>query len=114
MTQITLENLLTTQQVETPDSQLMIQMPNQKLSVGQHRFSLTVEDDSGNVSQSALVTVIVMDTTAPTAVLDLLDEQGRTITNGRVAFGEGFTLSGKRSADIGGAVSKYIWEVVPQ
>jgi hypothetical protein len=114
MTDITLENLLATGQAVTSDSQLTIQMPNQKLSVGQHRFSLTVEDDSGNVSQSALVTVIVTDTAAPTAVLDLRDEQGRAVANGRIEFGSGFILSGKRSVDIGGTISKYIWEVVPQ
>jgi hypothetical protein len=114
MTDVTLEELLATTKVETVDSQLVIQMPSQKLAVGQHRFNLTVEDDSGNVSNAAQITLIVVDSTAPTAVLDLLDEQGRTITDGRVAFGSGFILSGKRSVDIGGTVSKYIWEVVPQ
>lgn len=114
MTDITLENLLASEKAETPDSQLSIQMPNQKLSVGQHRFSLTVQDDSGNVSNAAQVTVIVVDTTAPTAVLDLRDDQGRAVTNGRIEFGSGFILDGKRSVDIGGTISKYIWEVVPQ
>ena len=46
-------------------------MPDQKLPVGQHRFRLTVTDDSGNKSTPAVVSVIVADTTAPTAVLDL-------------------------------------------
>ena len=114
MTDVTLEELLAATKVETADSQLVIQMPSQKLAVGQHRFGLTVQDDSGNVSNLAQITVIVADTTAPTAVLDLLDEQGRTITDGRIAFGSGFILSGKRSVDIGGTVSKFIWEVVPQ
>jgi len=114
MTDITLEEFLANTKVETADSQLVIQMPSQKLAVGQHRFNLTVEDDSGNVSNAAQITVIVMDTTAPTAVLDLQDEQGRIVTDGRIAFGSGFILSGKRSVDIGGTVSKYIWEVVPQ
>jgi hypothetical protein len=113
MTDISLENLLATEKAETADSQLVIQMPGQKLSVGQHRFSLSVDDDSGNVSQKALVTVIVVDTTAPTAVLDLRDEQGRTVTNGRIEFGSGFILDGRRSVDIGGTIAKYTWEVVP-
>ena len=113
MTDISLEKLLVTNKVETTDSQLVIQMPNQKLQVGQHKFNLTVEDDSGNQSTPALITVIVVDTTAPTAVLDLSDEQGRTISDSRVSFGSGFILSGKRSVDIGGSISKYIWEVVP-
>ncbi len=114
MTDITLESLLETEKVETADSQLVVQLPNQKLPVGQHRFSLTVVDDSGNTSTAAQVSMIVIDTTAPTAVLDLHNEQGRTITDGRVEFGSGFILSGKRSVDIGGTINKYIWEVVPQ
>jgi hypothetical protein len=114
MTDITLEKLLAEQKVETADSSLVIQMPAQKLAVGQHRFNLTVEDDSGNLSNAAQITVIVVDTAAPTAVLDLLDDQGRTVVDGRIAFGSGFILSGKRSVDIGGTVSKFIWEVVPQ
>ena len=114
MTDITLEKLLAAQKVETADSSLVIQMPAQKLAVGQHRFNLTVEDDSGNLSKAAQITVIVVDSTAPTAVLDLHDDQGRTVADGRIAFGSGFILSGKRSVDIGGTVSKFIWEVVPQ
>ena len=114
MTDITLEELLAATKVETTDSQLVIQMPSQKLAVGQHRFSLTVQDDSGNESNAAQITVIVVDTTAPTAVLDLRDAQGRTVTNGRIEFGSGFILDGKRSVDIGGTISKFIWEVVPQ
>ena len=114
MTDIIIEDLLASQKVETPDSQLTIQLPNQKLPVGQHRFSLKVVDDSGNVSNPAQVSVIVVDTSAPTAVLDLYDEQGRIITDGRVEFGSGFILNGRRSVDIGGTISKYIWEILPQ
>ena len=114
MTDITLEKLLENQTVSTADSQLVIQMPGQKLAVGKHSFSLTVVDDSGNASSAANITVIVADTTAPTAVLDLRDEQGRTVTDGRIAFGAGFILDGKRSVDIGGTITNYVWEVVPQ
>lgn len=113
MTDITLEKLLETSKVETTDSQLVIQMPEKKLAVGKHSFNLTVEDDSGNSSTPALITVIVVDSTAPTAVLDVHDEQGRLISDGRVSFGSGFMLNGKRSADIGGTLAKFIWEVVP-
>lgn len=114
MTDIKLEELLATEKVETTDSQLVIQMPDQKLAVGQHRFSLTVVDDSGNSSSAANVTVIVVDTTAPTAVVDLRDEQGRNVTDGRIEFGSGFILDGKRSVDIGGTIASFVWEVVPQ
>jgi hypothetical protein len=114
MTDITLEELLATEKVKTADSQLVIQMPDQKLAIGKHSFSLSVEDDSGNVSTDALVTVIVVDTAAPTAVLDLRDAQGRSIADGRIEFGSGFILDGKRSVDIGGSIASYTWEVVPQ
>jgi hypothetical protein len=114
MTNITLEELLATEKVETTDSQLVIQMPDQKLAVGQHKFSLSVEDDSGNVSKDAIVTVIVVDTAAPTAVLDLRDAQGRSVADGRIEFGSGFILDGKRSVDIGGTIARFTWEVVPQ
>lgn len=114
MTDITLEELLATEKVKTADSQLVIQMPDQKLAIGKHSFSLSVEDDSGNVSTDALVTVIVVDTAAPTAVLDLRDAQGRSIADGRIEFSSGFILDGKRSVDIGGSIASYTWEVVPQ
>jgi hypothetical protein len=114
MTDINLEKLLQEGEVETTDSSLVIKMPNQKLSVGQHRFNLTVEDDSGNSSSTAQITVIVVDSAAPTAIVDLLDESGRQITDGRVSFGAGFVLNGKRSVDVGGTITKYIWEVVAQ
>ena len=112
MTAITLEKLIAQVKVETTDSQLVVQMPDQKLEVGQHRFNLVVEDDSGNSSNAAQITVIIVDSAAPTAIIDLQDERGRTITDGRVSFGAGFTLSGKRSVDVGGRIEKYIWEMV--
>ena len=114
MTDITLEDILEHPTVSTTDSQLVIQMPNNKLNVGKHSFSLTVVDDTGNTSVPAVITVLVVDNEAPTAILDLHDEQGRIITDGVVSFGAGFMLSGKRSADIGGTIVKYVWEVVPQ
>ena len=100
--------------VETSDSQLEVKMPNQKLEVGTHRFQLIVEDEAGNQSTPTQITVIIADSQAPTAVLDLHDASGRTVTNGRINFGAGFMLSGKRSVDIGGRVSKYIWEIFPR
>jgi len=113
MSEITLEKLLEAQQVKTADPNLLVTMPGKKLPVGQHRFSLTVADDSGNTSTPAMITVIVIDTEAPTAVLDLKDEQGRTISNSRVNFGAGFVLDGGRSSDIGGKITSYLFEVMP-
>lgn len=113
MTDIDLEALTGGTQIKTQDPLLSVDMPNEKLPVGQHRFGLTVVDDSGNESTRAEVTLIVVDSNAPTAVLDLLDSNGRTISNGRVDFGAGFQLSGKRSVDQEGAIIQYSWEVIP-
>lgn len=113
MTDITLEELLANGSAKTTDPRLVIQMPDEKLQVGQHRFSLTVVDDSGNASTPAIITVIVTDTTAPTAVLDLRNAQGVPVTNGRIEFGAGFMLDGSRSTDIGGTIDSYNWEILP-
>ena len=113
MTDITIDKLLAQNTVKTTDSQLNIQMGTGSLAVGKHSFQLTVADDSGNNSVPAQITVIVVDTTAPTAVVDLTDANGRLISNGQVSFGAGFVLSGKRSTDIGGSIAAYEWEVLP-
>jgi len=113
MSEITLEKLLADQRVKTADPNLLITMPDKKLPVGQHKFSLTVADDSGNTSVPAIITVIVIDDKAPTAVLELKDEQGRAITDSRVSLGSGFILDGARSSDIGGKIVSYQFEVVP-
>ncbi len=114
MATVNLEEILAGQ-VVTEDSKLVIKMPEEEpLSVGQHKFQLTVEDDSGNQSQPASITVIIADTASPTAVLELQDEDGRRITNGQVSFSSGFTLSGERSIDVGGSITKYAWELIPQ
>ncbi len=114
MTEINLEELLEKGSAKTPDSRLEIKMPEQKLAVGQHRFSLTVTDDSGNPSTPAIITVVVQDTAAPTAVLDLRNEQGGQVINGRIEFVAGFILDGSRSTDIGGAIESYTWEILAQ
>ena len=62
----------TGQQVKTANATIEASLLLQgiKLPVGQHRFNLVVTDDSGNQSQAAQLTVIVVDAIAPTAVLD--------------------------------------------
>lgn len=95
--------------IETSNDQLVINMPGTRLPVGQHRFQLQVEDDSGNLSAAAIVTVIVVDTQAPTAVLELRDIGGALNTDGRVGFGSDFILDGSRSVDIGGTIVLYRW-----
>lgn len=77
--------------------------PAAPLKVGNHTFQLQVTDDSGNVSQPTTVRVIVIDDKAPTAVIDAPT---------RVSIGAGFTLSGKRSSDVGGKLVKFTWTLI--
>ena len=98
--------------IKTDDATLTIQMPGEKLKIGGHTFQLLVTDDSGNVSVPATVTLIVVDTQAPTAVVTVSDEQGRPLEANRLAFGNGFILNGKRSVDIGGNIVSYTWSLV--
>jgi hypothetical protein len=76
--------------------------PDSALKPGKHVFTLTVEDDSGNVSANAAeFSVVIRDRELPTAVLDGPRE---------VDFGKSFALSGERSSDAGGGrVVKYIF-----
>jgi len=112
MTTKTLENIKSGP-IKTNDSTLTITMLNEKLNIGSHSFQLEVEDDSGNVSVPAKVMLIVVDTQAPTAVLLVHDEQGRPLSNNRIAFGSGFILNGKNSIDLGGGnIVSYTWSLV--
>lgn len=74
------------------------------LSAGAHTVQLVVVDDSGNASTpaAALVTVVVPDSEAPTAVLD---------APASVPIGQVFTLDGSRSFDVGGSINEYQWTV---
>ena len=87
-----------------PDTLLEITIdPATPLKVGRHTFQLQVTDDSGNISAPATVQVLVIDDKAPTAIIDGPD---------RVGVGTGFTLSGKRSTDIGGKLVKFTWTLI--
>ena len=97
------------------DALLEVQVgPNSPLPVGKHVFKLIVTDDADNKSGAANVTVIVLDTTAPTAVIDFVDAQGRTNPEPQVTIGfqQPFALSGKRSTDIGGQVRVWTWSLL--
>ena len=74
------------------------------LPVGVHTFELVVTDDSNNVSKSAQVSIVVRDTTAPTAVIDGPRDVG---------FGNSFELSGVRSSDPApGRLVSFTWTLV--
>jgi hypothetical protein len=84
------------------------------LKVGKHIFQLIVKDDAGNESAPARVTIIVTDTTRPTAVVDVIDPAGARISTPEVTipFGRAFSLIGDRSSDIGGAVKLWQWSLL--
>ena len=68
------------------------------LPLGPNRFSLVVVDDSGNESAPFLLTVTVVDTDKPTAVLQVVNADGKVV-DPTVAFGQTFILSGAASQD---------------
>jgi hypothetical protein len=70
------------------------------LPLGANRFRLVVVDDAGNESDPTFLEVVVRDAQRPTAVLDLVDANGRRIDPATVRQGESFTLSGARSTDV--------------
>ena len=84
------------------------------LKPGKHVFQLIVTDDSGNDSDTASVTVIVVDQDRPTAVVDMLDANGGRISDPevKVPFGKPFQLTGDRSSDIGGVVKVWNWTLL--
>lgn len=84
------------------------------LKVGKHVFQLVVTDDSGNQSEPANVTVVVLDQTRPTAVIDLINAAGERIAapSAEIPFGQPFTLSAERSSDVGGVVQSYTWTLL--
>lgn len=82
------------------------------LPVGANRFRLIVVDDSGNESEPTFLDVVVRDTTRPTAVLDVVDANGRRV-DPVVAQGASFILSGARSSDVEpGKVVEYRFTLV--
>ena len=113
MTSKTLKELMTGP-ITTPDATLQVNMTDDaKLSVGGHNFELQAEDDSGNVSRPARVLVIVVDTEAPTAVLQVRDENGVPLPDNLVEYGKGIVLDGKKSFDVGGGkIVKYTWSLI--
>src|SRR2546423_3295712 len=71
---------------------------------GSYVFQLVVLDEAGNQSAPTTFQVVVVDDTAPTAVITGPE---------RVPAGKPFTLSGERSMDTdGGKIVRYIWTLI--
>lgn len=87
--------------VVQPDSQVKVDVtPTAPLPLGANRFQLIVVDDAGNESEPTFIDIIVRDKEKPTAVLQLVNADGRPVNPAEVAFGQSFTLSGARSSDV--------------
>jgi hypothetical protein len=96
-----------------PILEVMVDRAN-PLGAGKHTFQLVVTDDSGNNSEPAVVSVIVLDRDRPTAVIDVLNAAGSVVPPPvRLGLGEKFTLSGRRSSDVGGTVKTWTWTLLP-
>ncbi len=111
MTDINIDSMRPNLPIKTSDSKLNVEMGDSPLGVGQHQFSLTVADTSGNQSTTVNLSLIVKDDQRPTAVLDVRDAQtGRLIPNNTISFGSSFQLSAARSVDPGGgSIKTYEW-----
>ncbi len=107
MTEINSAELRPNTPIETEDAVLDIIMNREApLRPGQHVFQLVVTDDSGNASAPAEVEIIIRDSQAPTAVLDVIPS--RTLE-----FGADIALSGERSSDVApGQIVSYAWTLV--
>lgn len=101
------------QPVNQPDPVVKVEVArNAPLPVGANRFRLTVVDDDGVESEPAFLDVIVQAPAAPTAVLDMVDDNQRR-RDPVVPFGTGFILSGARSSDVApGKVVEYRFTLV--
>jgi len=82
------------------------------LPIGANRFRLVVFDDEGNPSEPTFLDIVVLAPTDPTAVLDIVNEDGKRIDT-KVPFGTTFILSGTRSTDVEpGKVVEYQFTLV--
>lgn len=106
MPSIKSSDLIVNQQITAaaPDSLLSITVDSENpLRTGSYEFQLVVTDDSGNNSKPATVRITVADDQAPTAIIDAPTQVG---------FAKDFTLSGTRSIDIGGELTKFEWTLI--
>jgi len=115
MTDITLEKFQSAGEVKTKDTLLKVAVsPDNPLSIGPHVFELEVLDNAGNRSVPVRVQLVVRDSQAPTAVLNVADEQGRVLTEPVVELGASFMLTAKGSVDAapGTGIESYTWRLV--
>lgn len=100
--------------IETAENVIEVtSTPDKPLPIGVHRFQLVVKDDAGNLSQPALIEVVVRDSQAPTAVIDFADLRGTPQREPVAEAGKSFGLSGARSSDVApGKLVAYQWTLL--
>ncbi len=95
-----------------PQSALQVQA-DPPWPAGTSRLQLVVVDDAGNQSDPVFVDITVKQRPQPTAVLSLVDGQGKPIAPPRVAAGASFTLSAAGSTAVAPAkVAQYRFTLV--
>jgi hypothetical protein len=101
------------QAVVQPDPMVKVEISQTALlPLGANRFQLVVVDDAGNESAPVFLDVVVQAVNEPTAVLDMVDENGKRLEPS-VVFGKPFILSGARSTDVPpGKVVEYRFTLV--
>jgi len=90
------------QTIETKEPTMLVEIDRERpLRPGTIEFMLEVIDDANNLSRPARITITILDTEAPNAIIDGPEA---------VLFGQEFTLSGERSTDLGGGqIIAYRW-----
>ena len=111
MTTISLDKLREAGDIETTDATLEVEVGDKPLALGEHRFNLQVFDNAGNQSKAAIVSIFIIDSAAPTAILRVLNNDRQPVN--RIGFGESFILDAGLSTDAGGGViDRYVWRMV--
>jgi hypothetical protein len=83
------------------------------LKLGRHDFELVVTDDAGNDSSPLRVTILVVDTQRPNAVVNVLDERGQPLEDNRVPRKTNFILDASKSFDPNdGTITGYLWRYI--
>jgi hypothetical protein len=90
--------------VETREPIISVDIdPAAPIRAGQHRFQLIVVDNSGNESDPATASVLIVDREKPTAKIE---------GPSAVPYNTPFRLSGQGSIDVGGGIVTYRWTLL--
>lgn len=101
-------NFVTGEPISSTESVVAID----SVAIGAHRFKLAVVDDDGLESEPSFLDVIVTAGDRPTAVLDLVAEDGRRLEP-NIKVGHRISLSARRSSDVApGRIVEYRYTLI--